>query len=152
MSVADPFQLIFLSPSAIGCAAPVGHYWYRSLDYLFLQKCRWPQASARFVLSKVAADTVLFTPVYVGSFFAFMNSMHGGGLQDLKEKCAKDFWTTTVIEMVVWPPYQVLNFARVPLRHQLVVMNGGTILDSAFLCWARSQDDWMPRMSPHTAD
>lgn len=53
MSVADPFQLIFLSPSAIGCAAPVGHYWYRSLDYLFLQKCRWPQASARFVLSKV---------------------------------------------------------------------------------------------------
>lgn len=28
-------------------------------------------------------------------------------LQDLKEKCAKDFWTTTVIEMVVWPPYQV---------------------------------------------
>ena len=30
---------------------------------------------------------------------------------------------------------QVLNFARVPLRHQLVVMNGGTILDSAFLCW-----------------
>ena len=31
--------------------------------------------------------------------------------------------------------FQVLNFARVPLRHQLVVMNGGTILDSAFLCW-----------------
>ena len=30
---------------------------------------------------------------------------------------------------------QVINFARVPLRHQLVVMNGGTILDSAFLCW-----------------
>ena len=30
---------------------------------------------------------------------------------------------------------QVINFARVPLRHQLLVMNGGTILDSAFLCW-----------------
>ena len=30
---------------------------------------------------------------------------------------------------------QVINFARVPLRHQLVVMNGSTILDSAFLCW-----------------
>lgn len=30
---------------------------------------------------------------------------------------------------------QIVNFARVPLRHQLVVMNGGTILDSAFLCW-----------------
>ena len=28
---------------------------------------------------QVAADTVLFTPVYVGAFFAFMNSMDGGG-------------------------------------------------------------------------
>ena len=30
---------------------------------------------------QVAADTVLFTPVYVGSFFAFMNSVDGGGLK-----------------------------------------------------------------------
>ena len=28
-------------------------------------------------------------------------------VQDLEEKCSKDFWTTTAIEMVVWPPYQV---------------------------------------------
>jgi hypothetical protein len=95
----------------------------------------------------VAADTILFTPVYVGAFFAFMNSMNGGGwrvsytskcsvsqhdsastpplpiilvsgphynkhkpaplMQDFEEKCSKDYWTTTAIEMVVWPPYQV---------------------------------------------
>ena len=38
---------------------------------------------------QVAADTVLFTPVYVGSFFAFMNSMEGGGLEagDLGSCC-----------------------------------------------------------------
>lgn len=40
-------------PSLYSCAAPIGHYWYQGLDYLFLQKCRWPQASVRFVLSKV---------------------------------------------------------------------------------------------------
>ena len=28
-------------------------------------------------------------------------------MQDFDEKCSKDFWTTTAIEMVVWPPYQV---------------------------------------------
>ena len=28
-------------------------------------------------------------------------------VQDFEEKCSKDFWTTTAIEMVVWPPYQV---------------------------------------------
>ncbi len=56
-------------------------------------------------------------------------------MQDLATKCRKDFWPTLVVEMVVWPPFQVLNFAKVPLRHQLVVMNGGTIMDSAFICW-----------------
>ena len=30
---------------------------------------------------QVAADTVLFTPVYVAAFFAFMNSMDGGSLK-----------------------------------------------------------------------
>lgn len=55
--------------------------------------------------------------------------------QDLAEKCSKDFWPTLLVEMLVWPPFQVANFAKVPLRHQLVVMNGGTIMDSAFICW-----------------
>ena len=52
-NVADPFQFTYLSLSSTCHAAPVGHYWYRSLDYLFLQMCRWPRASAHFVLSKV---------------------------------------------------------------------------------------------------
>ena len=51
--VTDPIQITPLNLRPDGCAAPVGHYWYRSLDMLFLQKCRWPQASAHFVLSKV---------------------------------------------------------------------------------------------------
>jgi protein Mpv17 len=56
-------------------------------------------------------------------------------VQSLMEKCARDFVPTLAVECTVWPPFQALNFARVPLRHQLVVTNGGTIADSAFLCW-----------------
>lgn len=35
--------------------------------------------------------------------------------QDLEEKCAKDFWTTTAIEMAVWPPYQVICVQTISL-------------------------------------
>ena len=35
--------------------------------------------------------------------------LEDAGMQDLEEKCSKDFWTTTAIEMAVWPPYQVLT-------------------------------------------
>lgn len=39
---------------------------------------------------QVAADTVLFTPVYVAAFFAFMNNMEGG---NLKVKTSLDYGT-----------------------------------------------------------
>ena len=47
-------------------------------------------------------------------------------MQDLEEKCSKDFWTTTAIEMVVWPPYQVLPDTRKrwhQIRHAGVLCN-----------------------------
>lgn len=47
-------ELLIVARLSLGtCAAPVGHYWYQGLDYLLLRRCGWPQASARFVLSKV---------------------------------------------------------------------------------------------------
>ena len=38
-------------------------------------------------------------------------------------------------ECCIWPMYQTLNFARVPVQHQLLVCNLGSLLDSRFLCW-----------------
>ena len=42
----------------------------------------------------MAADTLLFTPVYVAAFFAFMNSMEGG---DFKVKAPHDNGTSCEI-------------------------------------------------------
>ena len=58
--------LTVLQLSLYTCAAPVGHYWYQGLDYLFLQKCRWPQASVRFVLSKVCHTRSLYSCICHG--------------------------------------------------------------------------------------
>ena len=38
-------------------------------------------------------------------------------------------------ECCIWPFYQTFNFARVPVQHQLLVCNLGSLLDSTFLCW-----------------
>jgi protein Mpv17 len=34
----------------------------------------------------------------------------------------------------------------VPVNHQLLVVNLATLVDAVFLCWARSQDDWVGTM------
>lgn len=50
-------------------------------------------------------------------------------------------WQTSLL-----PPLllrcQSANFALVPLKHQLLVVNSMTILDAIFMSWARNQDDW----------
>eukprot|EP00891_Asterochloris_glomerata_P009857 jgi/Astpho2/9857/Aster-x1614 len=53
-----------------------------------------------------------------------------------------------IIECCIWPMYQTLNFARVPVQHQLLVCNLGSLLDSTFLCWARVNDGWVKLVLP----
>ncbi len=55
--------------------------------------------------------------------------------QDVKAKYRSDYASTLAAEVVVWPAYQALNFARVPVRHQLMVCNMATIVDASFLSW-----------------
>ena len=38
-------------------------------------------------------------------------------------------------EIAIWPAYQAVNFARVPVQHQLLMCSVGTLFDSTFLCW-----------------
>jgi protein Mpv17 len=42
-------------------------------------------------------------------------------------------------QVSVWPLVQSVNFSVVPVRHQLLVINMFTIVDAAFMSWARGQ-------------
>lgn len=56
-------------------------------------------------------------------------------VQDVKEKIQQDFLSTYVAELAIWPAYQTFNFAKVPVRHQLLFVNSGCLIDATFLCW-----------------
>ncbi len=57
-----------------------------------------------------------------------------------------DFWPTLIAEVSIWPVVQAINFAKVPLKHQLLVVNAFTTLDAAFMSWARNREDWFGRL------
>jgi len=56
-------------------------------------------------------------------------------LQDVKEKCKRDFLSAYAAELVFWPAFQAVNFWKVPVRHQLLAVNTACLLDATFLCW-----------------
>ena len=72
-----------------------------------------------------------------------LHSVHPGKIfspgigfwQAIKRKVQQDFWSTYLAELAVWPGFQTLNFWKVPVQHQLLVVNLASLIDSTFLCW-----------------
>ena len=50
-------------------------------------------------------------------------------------KIKNDFLSTYLAELAIWPAYQAFNFSKVPVRHQLLFVNAGCLIDATFLCW-----------------
>jgi hypothetical protein len=131
--------------AAYGAAVvgPVGHAWYRFLDAWVA--ARAPRGSARFVAAKVLLDEIVFGPVHVAGFFAAVTLAEeapDGALEKIKDKLRRDFWPTYAAELAFWPAFQAFNFARVPVRHQLLVVNLACLLDATFLCWVSRRTGW----------
>lgn len=49
------------------------------------------------------ADEVVFTPLHVGIFFALLTVADGGGMAEIKTKFQKDYVSTLLTELIVWP-------------------------------------------------
>lgn len=60
-------------------AGPVGHTWYEVLDRV--ARRRFAPGSFSFIATKVVGDEVVFGPVHVAGFFAFMTAAEGGSWQ-----------------------------------------------------------------------
>jgi protein Mpv17 len=121
---------------------PVGHFWYLGIDKVC---AKWlTPGSAAFIATKVIVDTAAMGPFYVSTFFGFGTAcIDGGTWSDFTSKMRKDFVPTLAAEVTFWPVVQTFNFARVPVQHQLLVVNSMTIVDAAFMSWARNHEDWL---------
>lgn len=60
-------------------AGPIGHYFYMGMDKVVTRYFKI--GTFGFVLAKVLGDELLFGPVHVGGYFAWMTLAEGGSLQ-----------------------------------------------------------------------
>lgn len=56
-------------------------------------------------------------------------------MQDVKNRVRQDFIPTFLAECLYWPFIQGFNFWKVPVKHQLLVVNTACLADSTFLSW-----------------
>ena len=118
---------------------PLGHWWYEQLDRTVSH--RFLAGSVRHIGAKIALDTVVFNPIHVSSWFGLMGALSGDSMAKISEQLRTKFWPTLIAESLVWPAVQWYNFLRVPVRHQLLVVNLFSLADCTALSWVKSQQE-----------
>lgn len=118
---------------------PLGHAWLEALE-LGTRRAGLASGSPRAIAAKLVADTMLFGPVHVASFFGLMGVVSGESTAVVSQRLRDKFWPTLLAESVGWPAVQAVNFAYVPVQHQLLVVNVVSLLDCTFLSWVKHHD------------
>lgn len=134
-------RLCAVTAFGIFAMGPVGHIWYDKLDKFCLIYCRTKRS---MIITKIAGDTLLFGPVALWTFFASVSLMEGMQWIDVKSKLHREFVPTYLIDYSMWPLVQGINFAFVPVRHQLMFVNIACYFDDIFLSYI--EHNGLPRM------
>jgi hypothetical protein len=90
---------------------------------------------------KLAADGLVFDPLYLSLFFSATGYMEGKGRAEITEKLQADLFTTYLVDVFVWSPIQTLNFRYVPVVYQALVVQSFNIVWNAYLSYVQHRND-----------
>ena len=88
---------------------PALHFWYNALFRMI------PGTAVSNVLTRVAADQLLFAPPFVAMFMSSVLVLEGKS-NKVVEVLTEEWQTAVVTNWYIWVPAQLINFRFVPLR------------------------------------
>ncbi|XP_038067881.1 mpv17-like protein 2 isoform X2 [Patiria miniata] len=106
---------------------PLNHYWYLALDKFL------PGVKARTVAKKILLDELIASPVMTSTFFVGMGLLEGKTLAESVDVLKKKFLTVYMVDILVWPPIQAINFFLVPPQLRVIYVNVFILLWDVFL-------------------
>jgi hypothetical protein len=124
-----------------GYVGVVGHLWYEHLDRWAC--ARYVPGSKRFLGAKLVADLLIFGPSCDVVFFSYMGAVRGHSLLTIADKFRNDFAGTFVADLFIWVPTMLANFAFVPVKYQLLVVNFVSVPYAGFMSWVGHQYSWV---------
>ena len=122
--------------------APGAHVWYSTLDRIAYSVAR--AGTHRFVAAKLTLEMVALHPVSLAAFFGFVGIAQREPLGDVARQIRRDLPPSLALEWAMWLPLDAANFAWVPVRHQLLVVNCGCFLESIALSFVKANGFALP--------
>ena len=133
--------------------APVAHKWYHLLDQ-FAQALVPSGKPSHVIATKLFLEIVCLHPASLLAYFTAVGSLNGESMSSIKSQLKANFWPTFLLEISLWTPLDVLNFAFVPVRHQLLVVNCGCFVESVGLSFIKNNgiESMLPGCRVSSAD
>lgn len=139
-------KLFRLASFGLLFGGPAGHAWHRALDSVVVFKgpagrSSSPPSSAssssslsnpRVVLTKLAADQLLFAPLATALLFIFLKVAEGNP-GEAAAFCADNWWRTLKANWLLWPAANLVAFAAIPQVRGERERERGAFLDFFFL-------------------
>lgn len=99
------------------CAGAIGHYWYIFLDKHFVGN------TFKVVVKKTLFDQIVFAPIGIGIFFFLLGFLEGSSLKTIKSEIRQKGPEVMLVDWLVYPPAQYINFKFLPTRFRILYDN-----------------------------
>lgn len=97
----------------------LSHYWY-----IWLDKFYGPDRILKVVFKKVLLDQILLSPINLIVYFTTVGILERAKVSRIKDEIVeKGMENIYIVEWVVWPPAQFINFLFIPLKYRLLFDN-----------------------------
>ncbi|KAG8302909.1 mpv17-like protein 2 isoform X1 [Homalodisca vitripennis] len=107
------------------------HFFYRYIDQIL------PKRTFQSVCRKIFLDQIIASPCAIFIFFYGLGLLEDGNFAGAHSEMKHKFFTIYVMDWMVWPPTQYLNFAYLSAKYRVVYINFVTMLYDVFLSYVK---------------
>ncbi|KAK5645139.1 hypothetical protein RI129_006439 [Pyrocoelia pectoralis] len=126
---------MFITGLAFG---PLHHYFYMWLDKAL------PQRTLKVISQKILWDQIVMSPLCIVVFIYGVAGLEGKTIKSSTNELKEKFVDIYAFDWCIWPPTQFINFYYLPVKYQVLYINGITMLYNVFLSYIKHRDEVGP--------
>jgi Mpv17 / PMP22 family len=132
--------------------APTVHVWYNQL-HRFTSNLSISSSPWRLLASRVAIDQLLFAPAFTAVWLVALRMLEQGHPKHIEwESLRASVPDIVVANWALWVPAQLVNFAVVPLKFQVLYSNVVALAWNVYLSYTTSSNRTSPSRNFSTSE